>query len=154
VTAENARLGLLRAELARDWDAVRAHLSNALSVDPAASAPCAAYVALSLDHACQAFENVLLRLERGLGLPERQGDAWHRALLADGAMAIAGVRPAVFPAEVEGDWEELLRFRHFLRHAYVATLDPVRLAANTARLARATQATEPFVQALVAALLP
>jgi len=39
-------------------------------------------------------------------------------LLADAGRPIARLRPAVYPAEAQADWEALLRFRHFLRHAY------------------------------------
>ena len=80
-------------------------------------------VALSLDHAYQAFETILLRLERAAGLPERTVRSWHTALLADAAIAVSGLRPAVFPPDSLRDWDAVLRFRHFLRHAYVITLD-------------------------------
>jgi hypothetical protein len=110
-------------------------------------------VALSLDHAYQAFETILLRLERSAGLPERTGRAWQTALLADAAIAVTGLRPAVFPPESLADWDAVLRFRHFLRHAYVITLDPEKLRANVARLERAVASTEPWVDVLLKAIL-
>ena len=109
-------------------------------------------VALSLDHAYQAFENVLVRLERALGLPARTSPAWHRALLADAALAVPGLRPALFPGSVEGDWDELRRFRHFLRHAYPLDLDPRRLRENVGRLQRAVSQTDEPVRAVFRAL--
>jgi hypothetical protein len=110
-------------------------------------------VALSLDHAYQAFETILLRLERSAGLPERTGRAWHTALLGDAAIAVTGLRPAVFPPESLADWDAVLRFRHFLRHAYVITLDPEKLRGNVARLERAVASTEPWLDVLLKAIL-
>ena len=68
-------------------------------------------------------------------------------------MAIPGVRPALFPPEVLSDWDATLRFRHFLRHAYVVTLAPERLRVNVARLAQAAGATDPWLDAVLKALL-
>jgi ribonuclease HepT-like protein len=149
---EDARVLLLRAEVERDWTMVRAHLDRARSVDAAAGAPQAALVALSLDHAYQAFETMLLRIERALGLPERTGSDWHRDLLAHAATALAGLRPAVIPADAEVDWDELRRFRHFLRHAYTVDLDVEKLSRNVERLARAEAATDVHIRALLDAL--
>lgn len=58
-------------------------------------------MALSLDHAYQALETILVRIERALGLPERSGPGWHALLLADTALVIPGLRsaPAVFGAD-------------------------------------------------------
>lgn len=111
-----------------------------------------ALVALSLDHAYQAFETLLVRMERALGLPERTGATWHSRILFEAAQPVAGLRPAVYPDEVALDWDELLRFRHFLRHAYTVSLDPQRLTGNLQRLVRAVAATEPFIEALLEAL--
>jgi hypothetical protein len=152
VTPADARRAVLRAEIERDWELVIVHLGRARSVQPGTGAPEAALVALSLDHAYQAFENVLVRAERALGLPARSGAEWHRALLADAAMNVSGLRPALFPADAERDWDELRRFRHFLRHAYPVDLDPERLALNVQRLERAVAATDPTLRAVLSAL--
>ncbi len=148
----DVRVVALVAELERDWKRVRLQSERAQSVDPRQGGPEAAYVALALDHAYQGFEQILLRLERGLGLPERSGASWQRALLTDAAMALPNVRPAVLPAPAEREWEHLLGFRHFLRHAYGTDLDPIRLARNADRLERAVAATDPVLQELLEAL--
>lgn len=147
-----ARAALIQAESVRDWTAVRAHLAKARSVDPAAGDAESALVALSLDHAYQAFETILVRLERAVGLPERTGANWHTALLADAALELPGVRPPVFPPNALGEWDALLRFRHFLRHAYVMSLDPVRLGSNVERLEAAVIATDAWLTAVLTAL--
>ena len=153
MTGEDVRVASLRAEIARDWGAVREHLARALTVEPARGAPEAALIALSLDHAYQAFETILVRIERALALPARSGESWHRALLADAARPLTGARPSVLPQASEGDWEALLGFRHFLRHAYHSPLDPTRLVANRARLERAVAATDPTILALLSSLI-
>jgi hypothetical protein len=132
---------------------VKTHLARARGADPGRSEAEAALVALSLDHAYQAFETILLRLERGVGLPERAGSNWHMALLADAAISLTGVRPALFPPESLSDWEAVLRFRHFLRHAYVVTLDAEKLSVNVGRLELAVAATETWLEAVLKAIL-
>jgi hypothetical protein len=153
VSPIDARAALVHAECTRDWAAVKTHLTRARGADPSRGAAEAALVALSLDHAYQAFETILLRLERSAGLPERIGSRWHSALLADAGMAVSGVRPAVFPPEAFADWDAVLRFRHFLRHAYVIALDAERLKENVVRLERAVGATDAWIEALMKAML-
>jgi hypothetical protein len=148
----DARTVKLLSDIGRDWQQVKAHLERGRSVDPRSGAPEQALVALSLDHAYQAFETLLVRVERALGLPERDGPTWHAQLLFESGEPVAELRPAVYPSSVYQDWDELLRFRHFLRHAYVVELDPEKLTANLQRLERAVAATDPHVAALIRAL--
>ena len=84
---------------------------------------------------------------------ERVGASWHTALLADAALALPGLRPPIFPAEAHSDWDALLRFRHFLRHAYVVDLDASRLIANRDRLARAVGVTEAWIGAVLSGIV-
>lgn len=146
----DARASFVCAECRRDWDAVRAHSGRASSADPSEGAAQAALVALSLDHAYQAFETLLVRLERAAGLAERTGSGWHAALLADAAIDVPKLRPALFPPYALADWDALLGFRHFLRHAYVVDLG--KLESNVARLERAVAATGPWLEAVLAGL--
>jgi len=150
VSPAEARAAIAAAECRRDWETVKTHLARARGADPAQGDAPAALVALSLDHAYQAFEAILVRLERAAGLPERTGTSWHTALLADAAVAIPGLRPPIFPAEAHVDWDALLRFRHFLRHAY--DLDPSKLVANRDRLDRAVAATDAWLGLVLSGL--
>lgn len=147
-----ARAAVAVAECRRDWATLKTHLARASGADPSRDDAQAALVALSLDHAYQAFEAIMVRLERVAGLPDRAGASWHAALLADAALAIPGLRPPIFPAEVHPDWDALLRFRHFLRHAYVVNLDPAKLVTTRDRLARAVAQTEPWIEAVLSGL--
>ena len=148
------RLGALRAEVERDWGEVRRQVARSSSVSAARGEPEAAFVALALDHAYQALEQIMVAIERALRLPARAGENWHRAVLSDAARPLPGIRPAVVAPESERDWGELLGFRHFLRHAYAANLDPERLQKNVERLTRAVLATEPFIAEALAVLEP
>ena len=148
----DARLALAISEVRRDWEQILRLRDKALSVDPGRGDAEAALVALSLDHSYEAFESILLRLERILGLPARTGESWHKALLVDGGMQIEGVRPAIYPPGAMNDWEALLGFRHFLRHAYAVSLDPARLRTNTSRLDAAVSASRQSIDDLLRAL--
>jgi hypothetical protein len=128
-------------------------LDRARSTDPSRDEAQAALVALSLDHAYQGFEAILVRLERALGLPERTSASWHSALLADAALAISGVRPPLFAPEALADWDAVMRFRHFLRHAYVVHLDSARLLATVDRLERAVACTGSWLDAVLQGLI-
>ena len=79
MSAQDARVRVSTAELGRDWTMVRLHRERARSVSPDAGLAEAALVALSLDHAYQAFESMLVGLERIL---ERAIDASEPAVLA------------------------------------------------------------------------
>lgn len=94
-----------------------------------------------------------MRLERGSGFPERSGPNWHISLLADAAIAIPGVRPALFLPNGLAEWDAVLHFRHFLRHAYVVNLDAEKLVANLARLERVVDATDAWFETVLAGLL-
>lgn len=152
MNAKDVRRKVLRSEIERDWRHIGEHLERAESVEPAAGEAQAALVALSLDHAYQAFETLLLRIERALGAQPRSGAAWHAQLLADATLEIDGVRPAVYPKDAEHHWASLLRFRHFLRHAYAVGLDSAELDRNRAHLRSAVAKTETHLTVLLQAL--
>ena len=153
MTPIEARIVKLAAEVQRDWSFVEQQLATARSVEPEHGGPEAAYVALALDHAYQAFESMLVRLDRALGLPPRSGDRWHIEILEDARVSLPGLRPPVYPDGTARDWMALLRFRHFLRHAYSVELDPDELRGIASRLERAVEQTAPVIASLVASLI-
>jgi hypothetical protein len=55
------------------------------------------------------------------------GAAWHRELLAQMTLSIAGVRPAVLEAETQAALSEYLEFRHVVRHMYTFDLRAERV---------------------------
>jgi len=93
----------------------------------------AAVVALGLHRWYTAVESLLERVERAFGtLPI--GQRWHSELLIGATRELATVRPAIVSASALGPLQELLRFRHFLRHAYAVELDPNKLLERVADL--------------------
>jgi hypothetical protein len=60
--------------------------------------------------------------------------SWHRELIERMQIAIAGVRPSVWDAELARLIDELRRFRHVFRNMYANDLDPARVAAVQTRV--------------------
>ncbi len=70
------------------------------------------------------------------------GAAWHVELLSQMQIEIEGLRPRVMPSEIWQPMQELRKFRHFFRNAYVLDLDPERVRHRTEELLSA----DPLVQ--------
>jgi len=85
-------------------------------------------LALALDRAYTALESLLERVARTVEGGAPSSDDWHRTLLHNAGLEIERVRPAILGAASLAAADELRRFRHFLRHAYAASLDPGRVA--------------------------
>jgi hypothetical protein len=134
-----AELARLRGEIADDRIAMARRASDLqeatrrLDRDPADPAAMALQ-AWALHGWYSALESILERIARQIDGVVPTGDRWHRALLAQTAVAVPGLRPAVITAATRAELEELRAIRHFLRHAYGADLDPNRLAAQGRRL--------------------
>jgi len=95
-----------------------------------------AMVAVDLHRYYTAIENVLERIERGVGALPPSGPAWHKDLLLGAARDLADARPAILSPTAVTDLEGLLAFRHFFRHAYAVEFDPTRLGDLVSRLTR------------------
>ena len=99
--------------------------------DPATDAR----LAVALHHYYCAFEGVIERALRTLEGEVPTDPDWHHALLVEATRPLPGARPALIGEEVLADLGELLRFRHFFRHAYAVTLDRLRLDRHAVRVA-------------------
>jgi hypothetical protein len=150
----DSRAALLVAELRADWAMVERHRDKAISVDPGANEGQAALVALSIDHAYQAFEALLLRHAHIVGLAVDREERWHQQVLAQAALDIPEVRPALVPPSARAHWQIALGFRHFLRHAYAADLEPDELRRTAARLDMAVRESTSTILAAISALVP
>ena len=126
-------LARLRSEIARDIQALRDLANFIVQASPALAEHTPerrdlSSVALDLHRWYTALESLVERVERFFGLLPPGGDRWHQDLLEGAFLDIADVRPAVLPNSQKADLMDLLRFRHFLRHAYASVLDPGRMA--------------------------
>ena len=84
-----------------------------------------------------ALEHGLERVARLVDQTLPSGSTWHVELLAQMQLEIPELRPAVIPAGVASELNELRKFRHFFRNAYVLELDPTRVRARALDLAQA-----------------
>ena len=60
-------------------------------------------------------------------------------------MDVPGLRPEIVPKEAFLSLLEILKFCHFLHHAYAVDLNPQHFLSNLDRLRRATAATAPRI---------
>jgi hypothetical protein len=95
----------------------------------------AAAAALAMERAYTALESILERVTFALEGWVPSGPEWQRELLDGAAMSIHKVRPALLSRLSHEVADRLMRFRHFLHHAYRADLDPCRVGELVAELA-------------------
>lgn len=83
--------------------------------------------AINLHGFYNGIERILEGIARELdgGLPE--GPNWHRELLSQMTLDMAGLRPAVLRRETAGRLDEYLRFRHVVRNLYTWSFDASKL---------------------------
>ena len=84
--------------------------------------------AMALHHLYNALEHSFERIARTCDEWVADQARWHRDLLSRMFLDLPGVRPAVLSSALRGTLEELLAFRHFVRHAYDAALEPRQIA--------------------------
>ena len=125
VERERAVLQPLAAEIAKNAQ---------LLTTPASHRALRAVVAVDLHRWYTALESILERIDKLFGL-RPSGAEWHAELLAGAFLDVPSVRPPVLDAALADALREVLRFRHFFRHAYAVELDDLRLRANADRLA-------------------
>ncbi len=74
------------------------------------------------------FENIFRRIAGAFGNQIDDEAHWHTHLLRRMTLDVQDVRPPVISQEAYECLDELRRFRHLFRNAYVLTFDPERLA--------------------------
>lgn len=93
-------------------------------------------LAVNLHAFYTALETLLERIAVLLDEEVPKGSAWHLELLDQMTVEVPGLRPAPVPDAIVADLQELRRFRHFFRNAYVLDLDPARVREHAQRVAR------------------
>ena len=115
------RIDLDRAARQRLVDEVRTYFP-----DDEPDRPVVALMAVDLDRYYTCLEATLETVIRVLDGVVPSGAEWHRALL-DVASQPGDSRPALVSPETMQALLQLLRFRHFMRHAYAVDLDWAKL---------------------------
>jgi len=130
-------LAAVHAEVRRDLETLARIVSQTQALEITShepSAPELAFFALCIDRAYSACEAALLRIARQFDGIVPNGEAWHTSVLHQMTLPIQAVRPALLRPAAATKLEQLLHFRHFLRHAYHVELDWRRLAPLVALL--------------------
>lgn len=73
------------------------------------------------------FENLFERIAECFGNHIKNRAQWHAQLLKRMTLDVSDVRPAVIGTETFAHLNELRRFRHVFRNAYLLTFDPRRM---------------------------
>ena len=95
------------------------------------------------------FERIAAELNGGV--PNAAN--WHQQLVADMALAIPGLRPAVIDDDLHNRLAEYRGFRHLFRNVYGSLLDDVRLRPLEERLPKTMDDLQAQVRAFTAWLL-
>jgi hypothetical protein len=90
--------------------------------------------ALSLHDFYTGLERTFTHIATSVDQSVPSGSDWHRELLRQMTVDVPSVRPAVVSVEVASAVDELLRFRHVVRHVYAFELDPERVERLASRL--------------------
>jgi hypothetical protein len=131
----------LLGELEKDIASAQRHAerierARGPQTDAEVDAGARAYLAVELHQYYTAAESALGRIARALDGVPPSGPRSHEDLLAQMAVAIPDVRPAVLDDDVLSGLSSLLSFRHFFRHAYAVELEWSKLLEHQAQVAR------------------
>jgi hypothetical protein len=133
-----ARLSRLLADGAVDARALderQTEIAGLLSRAPAGlSRSDLLVLAVNLHAYYTVLETLLERVARLIDEELPAGAAWHRDLALQMTLELPALRPPVVPSAALADLDELRRFRHFFRNAYLLDLDPARVTAHAQRV--------------------
>ena len=157
------RLARLREDFDVDVIALDARASEAAQLVKAwpesLPRPELVLLAVNLHGYYTALETLLERVARLLDDELPTGPSWHQELLDQMRIQLPGLRPPVIPGECLPELNELRRFRHFFRNAYVLDLDAAKvrrqqqcLAAIHAPLRASLDAFRRYLEATLATL--
>jgi hypothetical protein len=133
MTAGIAELSALLAEVDRAIAALEQHASDIARHRPAGvpdppDESELAFIGVQMSAWYNALEDLFSRVARAFGESPAAGDAWHTELLRRMAAPAPHVRPALVAPALYAALLTVLKFRHFLRHAYAVRLDWTKMA--------------------------
>jgi hypothetical protein len=148
------RLARLRQELAIDLTALDARVAELDEFLAATTAEQSArnvgiVAAVNIHAWYTALETAFERVARLLDGSVPSGSAWHSELIAQMSVDVPGVRAALIGADLKPDLENIRRFRHFFRNAYVLEFDSTRIRELAAQVSRAHTITRVSFQQLM-----
>ncbi|MBE2220807.1 MAG: hypothetical protein IAF02_04670 [Anaerolineae bacterium] len=124
----NEQINLLKAEIYDSLEAIAAAYSklNEISQQEYDEDTCI-LIAYHLHVIYGLFENIFTRIAANFGNHLDDSTQWHTLLLKRMSMEIPNTRPAVISQNTYLVLDELRRFRHLFRNAYVLKFDPDRI---------------------------
>ena len=149
------RLARLRHELGIDLSALDARAAelNEFSIANAAgpSDRTAGIVAAVNIHAWYtALETAFERVARLLDESVPSGSAWHSELVSQMSVDVPGLRSALVGPCINLELEDIRRFRHFFRNAYVLEFEFTRIRELAIQVTRVHTITRASFQELIA----
>lgn len=134
-------LAVLLRELQKDraaLDALSFDLQGLISrwTEVARERPLYTFAAVLVHGWYTGLETLLERIARAVDGRVPSGERSHRELLEQMATELPAVRGAVLNADDEAALAEVLKFRHFFRHAYAVPLDPAKVLVEAQRVER------------------
>lgn len=124
----NEAIRLLQAEIKADLaiiEQIFVRLNDAWQADDMAEREIVAGYYLNVLYG--QFENMFERIAERFGNQIKNRAQWHAQLLTRMTLDVPDVRPAVIGSETFAHLNELRRFRHVFRNAYLLTFDPRRM---------------------------
>jgi len=79
-------------------------------------------------------ESIFERIAMEIDSCYPNGPDSHQRLIRNMTLEVKGVRPSVISKELAGELDELRKFRHFIRHAYGASLEWQRIREHLVRI--------------------
>lgn len=155
--AAHVNLARLRHEISVDERLIRRQVSDieqsiATWKETPIERPYLVYIAAAIHAYYTGLEALIERIARQLDQDVPHGDKWHKSLITQAFIEIPHVRPAIFPDHLERDFNALLAFRHFFRHAYGLELDPKLVEDEARRILRIHPETQDAIQRFVSFL--
>lgn len=134
----NARLRLLKSEIKSDLDGIAEAYARLNRFRGRLEQPDKAIVAgYYLNVIYGLFESMLRRIAALFDGETTDHPSWHAQLLRRMTLDVPDVRPAVIGEALYHSLDEMRRFRHLFRNAYILDFDPDRLAIALKHASRA-----------------
>ena len=104
-------------------------------------------VVLDLQSFYQGVERCLALIAKTVDGRVPSGEQWHQELLAQMAVEVEGVRPAVICEDTKAELDRLRRFRHVARNVYTFQLSPDKISGLVLGLPRVAELIQADLEA-------
>ena len=125
----NEKIRLLQAEIRADLQSIEETYKILSTIDKKRAEPeMDVVLGYYLHILYRLFENIFSRIALAFENQIADKSRWHAELLRRMTLEIEGIRPSAINPKTYQSLDELRRFRHLFRNAYLLRFDPERLA--------------------------